>query len=173
MEKIAFISGGTFIYWSSIVMGLAVITAVCAFAALYYAKSNNALATGLMIPLSCVTSLVISRLIHWYCRADSYESFASAMTDYSSGGYALMGIFLGCFLAITFGIIVGLKTTSSAIAVGMQYTSCLWLFLLAKPKKNDLHPRRTWPMLLVLLGAAVSMFSKAAGVTLRLIAFSC
>ena len=74
--------------------------------------------------------------------------------------------FLGCFLAITFGIIVGLKTTSSAIAVGMQYTSCLWLFLLAKPKKQDLHPRRTWPMLLVLLGAAVSMFSKAAGVTL-------
>ena len=74
--------------------------------------------------------------------------------------------FLACFLAITFGIIVGLKTTSSAIAVGMQYTSCLWLFLLAKPKKNDLHPRRTWPMALVLLGAAVSMFSKAAGVTL-------
>ena len=41
--------------------------------------------------------------------------------------------FLACFLAITFGIIIGLKTTSSAIAVGMQYTSCLWLFLLAKP----------------------------------------
>ena len=98
MEKIAFISGGTFIYWSSIVMGLAVITAVCAFAALYYAKSNNALATGLMIPLSCVTSLVISRLIHWYCRADSYASFGVAMTDYSWGGYALMGVFAACIL---------------------------------------------------------------------------
>ena len=98
MEKIAFISGGTFIYWSSIVMGLAIITAVCAFAALYYAKSNNALATGLMIPLSCVTSLVISRLIHWYCRADSYASFGVAMTDYSWGGYALMGVFAACIL---------------------------------------------------------------------------
>ena len=74
--------------------------------------------------------------------------------------------FLACFLAITFGIIIGLKTTSSAIAVGMQYTSCLWLFLLAKPKKADLHPRRTWPMLLVLMGAVISMFSTAAGVTL-------
>lgn len=82
--------------------------------------------------------------------------------------------FLGCFLAITFGIILGLRATSSAIAVGMQYTSCLWLFLLAKPKKEDLHPRRTWPMLLVLAGAAVSMFSKAAGVTMlgNLIALS-
>ena len=63
--------------------------------------------------------------------------------------------FLACFLAITFGIIIGLKTTSSAIAVGMQYTSCLWLFLLAKPKKADLHPRRTWPMLLLLAGKFV------------------
>lgn len=82
--------------------------------------------------------------------------------------------FLACFLAITFGIILGLKTTSSAIAVGMQYTACLWLFLLAKPKKEELHPRRTWPMLLVLMGAAVSMFSKAAGVTMlgNLIALS-
>ena len=82
--------------------------------------------------------------------------------------------FLACFLAITFGIILGLKTTSSAIAVGMQYTACLWLFLMAKPTKNDLHPRRTWPMLLVLMGAAVSMFSTAAGVTMlgNLIALS-
>ena len=74
--------------------------------------------------------------------------------------------FLACFLAITFGIILALKTTSSAIAVGMQYASCLWLFLLAKPKKQDLHPRRTWPMLLLLAGVAVSMCSQAAGVTM-------
>jgi drug/metabolite transporter (DMT)-like permease len=74
--------------------------------------------------------------------------------------------FLACFLAITFGIILALKTTSAAIAVGMQYASCLWLFLLAKPKKQDLHPRRTWPMLLLLAGVALSMCSQAAGVTL-------
>ena len=82
--------------------------------------------------------------------------------------------FLACFLAITFGIILGLRTTSSAIAVGMQYASCLWLFLLAKPKRQDLHPRRTWPMLLLLAGVAVSMCSKAEGVTLlgNLIALS-
>ena len=72
--------------------------------------------------------------------------------------------FLACFLAITFGIILALKTTSAAIAVGMQYASCLWLFLLAKPKKQDLHPRRTWPMLLLLAGVALSMCSQAAGV---------
>ena len=98
MEKIAFISGGTFIYYSSLIIGLAVLTAIGAFVALYLKKSENALATGLMIPLCIVTSLVLSRLVHWYCRADSYASFTAAMTDYSWGGYALMGIFGACLL---------------------------------------------------------------------------
>jgi len=35
-------------------------------------------------------------LIHWYCRADAYNSFEAAMTDYSGGGYALMGVFAAC-----------------------------------------------------------------------------
>ena len=98
MEKIAFISGGTFIYWSSIIIGLGVLTAVCAFLALYLKKSENTIAASLMVPLCIITSLVLSRLIHWYCRADSYASFGAAMTDYSWGGYALMGIFGACIL---------------------------------------------------------------------------
>lgn len=98
MEKIAFISGGTFIYWSSIVMGLAVVAAIGAFVALYYQKSGNALATAAMLPISIAASLVLSRLIHWYCRTDSYVSFQAAMTDYSWGGYALMGVFAACIL---------------------------------------------------------------------------
>lgn len=98
MEKIAFISGGTFIYWSSIIIGLAVLTAIGVFVALYLKKSENAIATSLMVPLCIITSLVLSRLVHWYCRTDSYASFAVAMTDYSWGGYALMGIFGACIL---------------------------------------------------------------------------
>lgn len=98
MERIAFISGGTFIYYSSIIIGLAVLTAVCAFVALYLKKSGNAVAAALMVPMCVITSLVLSRLIHWYCRADSYASFQVAMTDYSWGGYALMGIFGACIL---------------------------------------------------------------------------
>ncbi|MBQ7800685.1 MAG: prolipoprotein diacylglyceryl transferase [Oscillospiraceae bacterium] len=96
MEQIAFINGGTFIYWSSIIVGLAVVAAIGAFVALYYHKSGNGLAAGLMIPLCVVSSLVLGRLIHWYCRTDSYASLSAAMTDYSWGGYALMGIFAAC-----------------------------------------------------------------------------
>ena len=98
MERIAFISGGTYIYWSSIILSIAVLVAMAAFTALYLSKSGNGLAICLMLPMSMVSSLALSRLIHWYCRADSYESLRAAMTDHSWGGYALMGVFVACIV---------------------------------------------------------------------------
>ena len=98
MDKIAYISGGTFVYWSSIVLTLGAVVAICFFLAFYIGKCGNAVAGFAAVPLSILMGLVCARFFHWYCRADSYDGFASAMTDYSSGGYALMGVFLGCFL---------------------------------------------------------------------------
>ncbi|MEF2836658.1 MAG: hypothetical protein U0N82_02910, partial [Oscillospiraceae bacterium] len=99
MDKLAYISGESLIYWNSIAYTLAAVTAICFFLAFYLAKNGNVVAGFAAVPLSMVMGLVAARFFHWYCRADSYESFASAMTDYSSGGYALMGVFLGCFLS--------------------------------------------------------------------------
>ena len=99
MDKIAFISGETFVYWNSILYTLAAAVAICFFLAFYIGKCGNAVAGFAAVPLSIALSLVFARFFHWYCRADSYDSFTAAMTDYSSGGYALMGVFLGCFLA--------------------------------------------------------------------------
>lgn len=98
MDKLAFISGNTFVYWNSIILTLAAATAICFFLAFYIGKCGNAVAGFGAVPVSLVLSVVCARFFHWYCRADSYESFTAAMTDYSSGGYALMGVFLGCFL---------------------------------------------------------------------------
>lgn len=99
MERIAFIIGENFIYWSSIVLTLAAAAAICLFAAFYLGKTGKGLSTALVIPLAMLLSLIFSRFMHWYCRADSYSGFFSAMTDYTSGGYALMGVFAGCALA--------------------------------------------------------------------------
>ena len=96
MEKIAFISGGTFIYWSSVILTLAALTAIAMFAAVYIGKSGDLVGLSVTVPVAMVASLVLSRLIHWYCRADSYESMHAALTDYSKGGYALMGVFIAC-----------------------------------------------------------------------------
>ena len=99
MDRIAFIYGELFIYWSSIILTLAAAAAVCLFLAFYLHRYGNVMAAAAVVPLSFALSVVFSRFMHWYCRADSYLSFASAMTNYSSGGYALMGVFAGCALA--------------------------------------------------------------------------
>ena len=99
MERIAFIIGENFIYWSSVLLTLAAAAAICLFVAFYVGKTGKGITTALAVPLAMVLSLVFSRFMHWYCRADSYPGFLSAMTDYTSGGYALMGTFAGCALA--------------------------------------------------------------------------
>ena len=98
MEKIAFISGGTFIYWSSVILTLGVLTAIAMFAAMYIGKSGDVVGLSVTIPVAMVTSMMLSRFIHWYCRVDSYASMHAALTDYSKGGYALMGAFIACLL---------------------------------------------------------------------------
>lgn len=102
MEKVAFIYGGTFIYWSSIMLTLAVVVAISLFAGLYLWKSKNGMALSLTIPVALLLSVVMGRWIHWYCLTDSYESLHAAMTDYTWGGYALMGAFFGCLLTACF-----------------------------------------------------------------------
>ena len=99
MDKLAFISGENLIYWSSVVYTLAAAVMIVFFLAFYIGKCGNAVAGFAAVPLSIFLGLVAARFFHWYCRFDSYDSFAAAMTDYSTGGYALMGVFLGCFLA--------------------------------------------------------------------------
>ena len=99
MERIAFIIGETFVYWSAIILTLAAAAAACTFVALYLGRPGKAISAALAVPMALVFSLVLARFMHWYCRADSYDSFFTAMTDHSSGGYALMGVFGGCLLA--------------------------------------------------------------------------
>jgi len=99
MDKIAFITGESFLYWNSIVYTLAAAVAICFFLAFYLNKCGNAVAGFAAVPLSIVLGIVLARFVHWYSRADSYSGFKAAMTDYSSGGYALIGVFAGCALA--------------------------------------------------------------------------
>lgn len=99
MDKIAYISGETVIYWNSVVLTLAAATAIFFFLAFYIGKCGNAVAAFAAVPMSMVLGVVLARFVHWYSRADSYDGFLAAMTDYTSGGYALLGVFAGCILA--------------------------------------------------------------------------
>lgn len=98
MEQIALIAGPVFVYWSSILRTLACAAAACAFLALYL-KKGKPLAAAVFLPLAAVFSLVLARLAHWYFRPDGYENLRSALSVFSHGDFALMGVFAGCFLA--------------------------------------------------------------------------
>lgn len=124
MDKLAFISGETFLYWNSIVYTLAAATAIAFFLAFYIGKCGNAVAGFAAVPLSIVLSLVAARFFHWYCRADSYDGFLAAMTDYTSGGYALMGVFLGCFLAACLLRLIRLDRSLPEMLDAMAISGC-------------------------------------------------
>lgn len=99
MDKIAYYWGGHTIYWSSILLTLAAGVAICFFLSRYL-KQEDPLAAGfLAVPMSIALSLLFARLLHWYCRTDSYDSLWKALTEPNVGGYALLGVFAGCLLA--------------------------------------------------------------------------
>lgn len=122
MDKIAFIIGETFLYWNSIILALAAVTAICLFISFYLKRPGNGAAAALLVPMSIILGLTLARLIHWYCRSDSYDSLAAAMTDFSRGGFALMGVFFGTAIAAgllrLLGVIRNLPETFDCLSLG-------------------------------------------------------
>lgn len=108
MERIAYILGDTFLYWNSVILALAAAAAACIFLSAYLGRGGKAAAGFIAVPLAMALSLVLARFVHWYSRSDSYGGFFAAMTDYSSGGYALIGVFAGCALAALILRLLGL-----------------------------------------------------------------
>lgn len=99
MEKIALIYEGSYLYWSGIVTTFAALTAIFGFLFLYMRSDEKISGAAVLVPLALVFSVLLSRMIHWYCYSETYVSFLVAMTDYHRGGFALIGAFGGCVLA--------------------------------------------------------------------------
>ena len=97
MEKIAFIINDTFVYWSQIILMLAAVAAAAFYGAFYIKKGGGFFAYAASLLLTTVVGVPLSRLVDWYCNEGAYESFQVAMTDYTQGSYALIGIFVAAF----------------------------------------------------------------------------
>lgn len=98
-DKVAFLLNGQFIYWRSIIIALAALTAVLAAAAVRLWQKKGLIPLLFSLPVAIIFSIVCARFIHWYCRFESYESLAGAMQTLTGGGYSLIGVFLGTILA--------------------------------------------------------------------------
>ena len=71
-----------------------------------------------------VLSLVFARFFHWYCQSDSYTGFTAAMTNYAEGGYALMGVFLGCVLTAALTRVICLHRNLPEMLDAMSMAAC-------------------------------------------------
>ena len=100
MEKIAFIIGEQFLYWSPLILMIAVFAALCAFVALHLAVGGKTLGTFVVLPLALMLGLLLGRVVHWYCRPDAYESISAAVSDFSGGSYALTGVVAGVLASL-------------------------------------------------------------------------
>ena len=107
MNQVAFILENTTIYWHSIVMALSVLAGICFFMACCNHLRISGVHAAATVLTGLALSLLISRLMYWYSRADSFKSFGQALTTPASGSYSLTGVFIGC--AIT-ALIMGIRS---------------------------------------------------------------
>jgi len=98
MEATAIILGETEIRWRSILIVLSVFVWFFYAWSVYVANGGKRLAMLILGPLAVVFSYYSSRFIYWYCHIEQYSSFGEA-TSLSAGGYAMLGILPGIFLA--------------------------------------------------------------------------
>lgn len=99
MNSIAICAGSVIIYWSGIIIALGVAACFSLSYSLYTSYSGSGKVLWSMLPLSVIFSVLFCRVLHWYCHAEQYAGFWSALTDYSRGGYCLPGAVLGVLLA--------------------------------------------------------------------------
>ena len=135
MESIAFIWGRYMVYWSTAIVTMACAVGMLLFLFLYLWDEEVYLGGFWALPLSLGLGMLGARLAHWYFRRDAYESLAAALTDYSVGGFLLVGAFAGVFLAALIlaalrrgshlGAMLDAMSMAGAGAIALGRLSCL------------------------------------------------
>lgn len=124
MVKIAFIYGNIPIYWDSILMTMAELTGLILFLAACRRRGKDFSGAVLACPIGIMLSLILSRLVHWYFRADSYDGFRMAMTDFLGPGHGLMGVFAALLLTACLLKMMGVIDSLPAMLDCMSFGGC-------------------------------------------------
>ena len=74
-----------------------------------------------------------------------------------------MLLYIASYTALCICVIVALKQTAAAIAIGMQYTAMLWLFLVRVLRKEKIHRKALIPVLLIFGGVVLFMSTGTDG----------
>lgn len=70
-----------------------------------------------------------------------------------------MAVYISSYCALCISIIIALSKTSAAIAVGMQYTATIWLFLANFVITRKFNKKAFWPVCVIFTGVVFFMCS--------------
>ena len=76
-------------------------------------------------------------------------------------------IYLVAYCGLCIAIVMALRQTSAAIAIGMQYGSVIWLFLVSVIVSKKLDKKRLLPVVLITSGVVVFMLSGLHGTSMQ------
>ena len=107
MTEIVLSYGNVSIFYSSVIIALGTASCFCLTWSLYRANHGKGSVLCLFLLLSTFLSVIFSRVLHWYCHSEQYESFIYAVTDYSAGGFVFIGVIIG--IVVSYLIIVFLQ----------------------------------------------------------------
>lgn len=163
MSQIAVSIGSHVIYWSSVMICLAVVACFTLTYALFTAHGGRGAALWLMLPVAVALSVLLARFLHWYCHEEQYAGFWKAMTDYRSGGYCMTGVLAGTALAAllvrALGFTANLRrlfdclAPGAALGIGLIRLSCLFN---AADRSKILVKSRFWQHFPLVSGVATA-----------------
>lgn len=99
MEKIAFYFYNLEISWRTIIIALGIIAAYLLMIGLVHGGPSRK-QVSISLPFAIVFSVVMARLVHYYCNSEQYGNLKNALTDYSAGNFSFTGAVVGCLMAI-------------------------------------------------------------------------
>lgn len=127
MTQIAFVWGSWSVYWSGIILALAVLAASLAALAFRLLQGRDAAGLLLFLPFAMLLSLLLSRLLHFYCFYRQYSGLRQALTDYSCGSFSLPGVFAGVLLAVLLARLLGLTDSAAEFLDALSPAAALGL----------------------------------------------
>ena len=93
MEKIAFILGGTPVYWRTVLIALGALSFALMLIGLRLRQGRKLLPVLIALPFAGAAALYLGRFIQWYCLSENYASLGEAFSDLGNGGVSLVGAF--------------------------------------------------------------------------------
>lgn len=136
MENASIIYGGYIVPWTLTIMILAILSWFFLSYAIYTANGGRRTAMWVFFLPAVFFSVLFSRMIYWYCHSEQYDGLASALTDMSVDGFAMLGVIPGVVLAAALvsalklaksflGMLDGLST-GAGVGMGILYLTALF-----------------------------------------------